>query len=144
MGVELQSNAEGEVVTGNGNPGHGERDVVEKKPEDGEQDDELNRRDEDFVGNSADFGPVDNAVAEGSTSHADRIEQSVRNTGLRTVRSLVNGGLALFAFGALSPVGLLLKHLENMNKKGKMKLEQRTVTVEEKRRRMVAICRTTC
>ncbi|CAD0097290.1 unnamed protein product [Aureobasidium vineae] len=57
-----------------------------------------------------DVEPVDNDWV----SRTDKVDENVRNTGLRTVRSLVNGGLALFALGALSPVGLLLKHLDDM------------------------------
>lgn len=82
--------------------------------QDGEQDDELNGREKESVGNSAVFEPVDTAVADDPTCRANRIENRIRDTGLRTVRSLVNGGLALFALGALSPVGLILKHLDDM------------------------------
>lgn len=106
------------MVTGDDLQGDGQRDVVEMKPgadeQDGEQDDGSNRREKETVGDSADPKSADNAFAERSTSRANRIEESVRNTGLRTVRSVVNGGLALFALGALSPVGLLLRHLEDM------------------------------
>jgi hypothetical protein len=102
-GVELQSNAEGEVVV-----------KLDAGKQDGEQDDELNGREKESVGNSAVFEPVDTAVADDPISRANRIENRIRDTGLQTVRSLVNGGLALFALGALSPVGLILKHLDDM------------------------------
>lgn len=117
-GVELQSNAEGKFVTGDDIREDDQRDVVEMKPDvdkqDGQQDGGLDTREEEPVGNSADLGSVDNAIAEGSISRANRVEEIVRNTGVRTVRSVVNGGLALFALGALSPVGLLLRRLEDM------------------------------
>lgn len=120
-GVELQSNAEGEVAGDEHLGKSGERDMIEMKPgadkqdeENEENDDELKGKERESVGTSASFGPVANAVADDLTFRANRIEERVRNTGLRTVRAVVNGGLALFALGAMSPVGLLLRHLDDM------------------------------
>lgn len=97
---------------------HGLTDMAEMKSgankQDGEQDDGFKGREEESVGDSAVFEPVDTAVDNDSIPRVDSIESRFRETGLRTVRSLVNGGLALFALGALSPVGLILRHLENM------------------------------
>ncbi|KAK6006339.1 hypothetical protein QM012_006749 [Aureobasidium pullulans] len=122
-------------MTGEEHQGHDEEDMVETKLDADQQvggrDDGLNRREEESVGSSAGSKPVDNAVTNDSISRADGIEGRVRETGLRTVRSLVNGGLALFALGALSPVGLLLRHLDDM-KTGEVQDEQEEEQEESK------------
>lgn len=61
-----------------------------------------------------DVEPVDKATADDPITRMHRFDDQVRNTGLRAVRSLANGGLAVLALGTLSPVGLLLKHLDSL------------------------------
>jgi len=121
VGVELQSDFEVANVAGDGFGGY---DVQETKrgivEEEEEWDDCLANEkegDENFaesIDEQTTVGPVDNAITDDSRRRIDRIDDQVSNTGLKTVRSLVNGGLAMLAFGALSPVGQLLKHLDNL------------------------------
>lgn len=124
-GVELQGNSEDADVTRDDCGGCDAQMRVEMKPDVDEQDEERNnasvKEEEEVDGRLAepkdeqkDVEPVDDMIADDSTTHVDRIDNQVKNTGLRTVRSLVNGGLAILALGALSPVGMLLKHLDGL------------------------------
>jgi hypothetical protein len=120
VGVELQSNPNDTDVTRNGCGGYDAQTNIESKSgvdeHDGEQVDGLVNEEEELDDEQKVVGSVDNTIADDSTSRVvvDRIDDKVRDTGLRTVRSLVNGGLAILALGALSPVGLLLKHLDGL------------------------------
>jgi hypothetical protein len=124
VGVELQSSPEDTDVARDEYVGDDAQTKVEAKYGVTEQVKEwndcfLNKKEEvenfaEPTGEQKDVEPVDKTVANNSTLRMDRIDNQVRNTGLRTVRSLVNGGLAILALGALSPVGLLLKHLEGL------------------------------
>jgi hypothetical protein len=119
VGVELQSNSQDAGVTGHGCGGYDVQTKREMKYSVAEQGEEWNAKEEEEnsaepIDEQTDVEPVDNTIADDSTSRVDRIDNQVRNTGLRTVRSLVNGGLAVLALGALSPVGLLLKHLDGL------------------------------
>jgi hypothetical protein len=49
-----------------------------------------------------------------STLSGDEVVDKVVNVGLRTLGGLVNGGLTVFALGALSPVAYILRRLDNM------------------------------
>lgn len=126
MGVELQSNSEDADVTRHDYGGYdaqmkvGTKSGVDEQDEEG-NDDSVKEEEEEVDGKFAepkdeqkDVEPVDDMIAADSTTHVDRIDDQVKNTGLRTVRSLVNGGLAILALGALSPVDLLLKHLDGL------------------------------
>ncbi|CAD0113658.1 unnamed protein product [Aureobasidium uvarum] len=118
--VELQSNPEKETVRGGSGANDEQRELdmdsdAEKQGKDrntgltgGEE--ELDRSSVEPNDEEKDVEPVDNKWV----SRAESVDERIRNTGLRTVQSLFNGGLALFALGALSPVGLLLKHLDDM------------------------------
>jgi hypothetical protein len=122
VGVELQSNLEDADVAGFG--GYDGQTKMEMKHGVAEQEEEWNNclvnekeREEDLakpIEEQTNVEPVDKTVADGSSSRLDGVDNQVRDTGLRTVRSLVNGGLAFLALGALSPVGLLLKHLDKL------------------------------
>jgi hypothetical protein len=123
VGVELQSNSQDAGVTGDRCGGYDVQTKMEMKYSVAEQEEEWNAKEEEEnfaepVDEQTDVEPVDNTIADDSTSRVDRIDNQVRNTGLRTVRSLVNGGLAVLALGALSPVGLLLKHLDGLKEEG--------------------------
>jgi hypothetical protein len=140
VGVELQNNSEDSDVIRNGCGGCDAQTRVEPKDNVNEEEEEreivlMNEKEE--VENFAeppdeqkDVEPVDKTAANNSTFRMDRIDNQVRNNGLRTVRSLVTGGLAILALGALSPVGLLLKHLEGLKEEeGEGEGEGRTVDV---------------
>lgn len=133
VGVELQGNPHDTNVTCHGSGGFdGLREVEAKSAADERDDGLINEEewDENFAEpneEQKDVEPVDYIISKDSTSRSDRIDDRVRNTGLRTVRSLINGGLAVLALGALSPVGLLLKHLDGL-KEGEddVEAEERT------------------
>jgi hypothetical protein len=118
VGVELQSNSNDADVTRDGCEGYDAQTKIESKSGAYEQEEEqdvcLVNKEEELVDEQKDIGSVDNTTADDSTSHMDKIDDKVKDTGLRTVRSLVNGGLAILALGALSPVGLILKHLDGL------------------------------
>ena len=125
VGVESQSSLDDAGVTRDGCGGYDAQMKVETKSGTDEQEEERDdglvkeegEFDENFAGPNDEqkyVEPVDDTIADDSTSRVDRVDDQVRNTGLRTVRSLVNGGLAMFALGALSPVGLILKHLDGL------------------------------
>ena len=143
MGVELQSNFEVTDVTRHDCGGCDAQTKVETESGVDEQDEERNnasvKEEEEVDGKFAepkeeqkDVGPVDDMMADDSTTHVDRIDDQVKNTGLRTVRSLVNGGLAILALGALSPVGLLLKHLDGLKEEEQdIEGEERTEDIND-------------
>jgi hypothetical protein len=114
VGVELQSNPNDLDVTRDGCEGFDAKTKSCVHEQGEEQNDGLVDGEEELDNEKKDVGSVNNTTADDSTSRVDRIDDKVRDTGLRTVRSLVNGGLAILALGALSPVGLLLKHLDGL------------------------------
>lgn len=122
VGVELQNTAEDADVTSYEIGTREGRMELETEPAADERDDCLIKEKDESNENLAepnyeqqDVEPVDDIIAGDSTSGVDKVDEQVRSTGLRTVRSLVNGGLAILALGALSPVGLFLKHLDGLN-----------------------------
>ena len=132
-GVELQSNAEAEAedmrFTRDGYGGFDVQSRVEADERDEERKDDLVAGEEESgeqEDGQKDVEPVDKMNVDDSTSHVDN---KLRNTGLRTVQSLVNGGLTMFALGALSPVGLLLKHLDGL--KAERAKEEELTEVED-------------
>jgi len=143
VGVELQSNSEDADVTRHDCEGYDAQTRVGTKAGVHEQDEEGNddsvkeeeEVDEKFTepkDEQKDVGPVDDMIADDSTTHVDRIDDRVKNTGLRTARSLVNGGLAILALGALSPVGLLLNHLDGLkDQEQNIEGEERTEDIND-------------
>ena len=132
-GVELQSDPEDADVTREKSGVYDGRTEVEAKSAADERDvglvdeKELDGNLGDPNDEQKDVEPVDNTIADESITHVDRVDNQVRDTGLRTVRSLVNGGLAILALGALSPIGLILKHLNTLKEEGQdVEGEERT------------------
>jgi hypothetical protein len=103
VGVELQSNSEDAGVIRDGCEGFDAQTKIEMKSgvdelED-ERDDGLVNKEGELDDEQKDVGLVDNTTADNSTSRVDMVDDKVRDTGLRTVRSLVNGGLAILLLG---------------------------------------------
>lgn len=133
-GVELQSDPEDADVTRDKSGVYDGQKEVEVKSTADERDDGLvdeERESDENLGEpndeQKDVEPVDNTIANESITPVDGVDNQVRDIGLRTVRSLVNGGLAMLALGALSPVGLILKHLNTLKEEGQdVEGEERT------------------
>ena len=123
-GVELQSDPEDADVTRDESGVHDGQKEVEVESTADERDDclvdekELDENLGEPNDEQKDVEPVDNTIANESITPVDGVDNQVRDIGLRTVRSLVNGGLAMLALGALSPVGLILKHLNTLKEEG--------------------------
>lgn len=122
VGVKLQSTPEDAYVT---RDEFGLRDghiMSKRESAVDERNDGLIKEEEELDENLAesnderkDVEPVDETTASNLRSGVDKVDEQVKSTGLTTVRSLVNGGLAILALGAFSPIGLFLKHLDGLN-----------------------------